>query len=145
MTLPKIEVTIRLIDKPGLTKAHADVRLLFSDGELHVFGFAVVQPASKPVWIGFPELPGRAKYFPVVEANGQVKKAIIKAILVAYEESKTAKKVPGLDVGSSAGSVLKPLTSRDGVPRVQPGSPGARGLGSKRSVLSWLVRSRTGS
>jgi hypothetical protein len=132
MTLPKIEITIRPIEKPGATKAHADVRLLFSDGEMSLLGFAVIQQGKKLLWVGFPEIPGRTKYFPVVEAKGQIKKAIIKAILDAYAETKTSKKVPGLDAGSSVGSVLKPLTSHDSVPRVQPGSPEARGLGSKR-------------
>jgi DNA-binding cell septation regulator SpoVG len=134
MTLPKIEVTIRLVDKPGSTKAHADVRLLFSDGEMLLLGFAVIQQGIKPLWVGFPEIAGRSKYFPVVEAKGQIKKAIIKAILDAYEEIKVSKKVPGLDAGSSVGSVLKPLTSHDGIPRVQPGSPEAREPGSKRKV-----------
>jgi len=143
MTLPKIEVTIRPVEKPAATKAHADIRLLFSDGELLLLGFAVIQQGKKLLWVGFPELPGRTKYFPVVEAKGRVKKAIIKAILDAYREIEAPKKVPGLDAGSSAGAVLKPLTSRDSVPRVQPGSPEARGLGSKRSVMSLLVRSRT--
>ena len=133
MTLPKIEVTIRLVEKPGPTKAHADVRLLFSDGEILLLGFAVIQQGSKPLWVGFPEVPGRSKYFPVVEAKGQIKKAIIKAILDAYKEIKVSKRLPGLDAGSSAGAVLKPLTSRDSVPRVQPGSP-TREPGSKRKA-----------
>jgi hypothetical protein len=134
MTLPKIEVIIRPVDKPGATKAHADVRLLFSDGEMLLLGFAVIQQGYKPLWVGFPEIPGRSKYFPVVEAKGHIKKAIIKAILDAYEEIKVSKKAPGLDAGSSVGSVLKPLTSHDGIPRVQPGSPVAREPGSKRKV-----------
>jgi DNA-binding cell septation regulator SpoVG len=137
MTLPKIEVTIRPVEKPGATKAHADIRLMFSDGDLLLLGFAVIQQGKKLLWVGFPELPGRTKYFPVVEAKGQIKKAIIKAILGAYKEIDVPKNVPGLDVGSSAGSVLKPLTSRDGVPRVQPGSPEARGLDSKRKDRSF--------
>jgi DNA-binding cell septation regulator SpoVG len=143
MTLPKIEVTIRPVDKPGATKAHADVRLLFSDGELLLFGFAVIQQGKKPSWIGFPEIPGRSKYFPVVEAKGQIKKAIIKAILDAYKEIKVSEKVPGLDAGSRAGAGLKPLPSRDGIPRVQPGSPEAREPGSKRGLRALWDRSRS--
>jgi DNA-binding cell septation regulator SpoVG len=134
MTLPKIEVTIRPVDKPGSTKAHADVRLLFSDGEMLLLGFAVIQQGNKPLWVGFPEISGRSKYFPVVECKGHIKKAIIKAILDAYGEIKVSKKVPGLDAGSSVGYVLKPLTSHDGIPRVQPGSPEAREPGSKRKA-----------
>ena len=137
MTLPTIEVAIRPVDKPGATKAHADVHLLFSDGEMLLLGFAVIQQGKKPLWVGFPEIPGRSKYFPVIEAKGQIKKAIIKAILDAYQEIKVSKKVPGLGAGSSAGSVLKPLTSRDGRTRVQPGSPEARGLDSKRKGRSF--------
>lgn len=136
MTLPKIEVTIRPVEKAGATKAHADVRLLFSDGEMQLLGFAVIQHGNKPVWVGFPEIPGRTKYFPVIECKGQIKKAIIKAILDAYKEINVSTKVPGLDVGKSAGYVLKPLTSRDSVPRVEPGSP-ARGLDSKRKYRSF--------
>jgi DNA-binding cell septation regulator SpoVG len=137
MTLPKIGVTIRPVEKPGATKAHADVSLTFSDGELLLLGFAVIQQGKKLLWVGFPELPGRTKYFPVVEAKGQIKKAIIKAIQDAYKENQVPKKVPGLDVGSSVGSVLKPLTSHDGMPRVQPGSPEARKPDSKRKVRSF--------
>jgi hypothetical protein len=137
MMLPKIQVTIRPVDKPGATKAYADVRLLFSDGELLLLGFAVIQHGKKLLWVGFPELPGRTKFFPVIECKGHIKKAIIKSILDAYEEIKVSNKVLGLDAGSSAGSVLKPLTSRDSVPRVQPESPEARGLGSKRKGRSF--------
>ena len=132
MTLPKMDITIRLVEKPGATKAHADVRLLFSDGELLLLGFAVIQHGKKLLWVGFPELPGRTRYFPVVEAKGKIKKAIIKAILDAYEENNLSKKVPGLGVGSIASAVLNPLTSRACGPRTQPRSQKARGQGSER-------------
>ena len=143
MALPKIEVTIRLVDKPGPTKAHADVRLLFSDGEVLLLGFAVIQPGNKPIWVGFPEIPGRSKYFPVVEAKGQIKKAIVNEVVDAYREIIAAKKASGLDAGSSSGSVLQPLTSRDVIPRVQPGSPIARETDSKRKGRPFWVRSRS--
>jgi hypothetical protein len=87
MSVPKIEVKIRLAGKNGPTKAHADVRLLFTNGEISLLGFAVIKPNGKPLWVGFPEIPGRSRYFPVVQAQGQLKQAIIMAILDAYKEA----------------------------------------------------------
>jgi len=108
MSLPKIEVEIRPTDRTGVTKGHADVKLLLTNGEILLIGFAIIEkPGHKP-FIGFPANRGRDKFFPVVEAKGELREAITKAILRAYRDSSGAKKVPGPSAGSSAGSDLHP-------------------------------------
>jgi hypothetical protein len=87
MSLPKIEVKIRPTNRPGVTKAHADVRLLFPNGDLDLIGFAVIKENGKSPWVGFPQTAGRSKFFPVVEASGEIRKGIVQEILNAYEES----------------------------------------------------------
>jgi DNA-binding cell septation regulator SpoVG len=84
----QIAVEIRLSGKPGSTKAYADVILNFPDGELRLIGFGVIQQPGKSLWVGFPENHGQTQYFPVVEAKGRIRDAIIKAILTAYSQSK---------------------------------------------------------
>jgi hypothetical protein len=88
MNDPQIKVEIRPSAKPGSTKAYADVRLNFSDGELRLIGFGIIKQPGKSPWIGFPENHGQSQYFPVVEAKGRIRDAIIKAILTAYNELK---------------------------------------------------------
>jgi hypothetical protein len=87
MNAPQITVTIRKSAKPGSTKAYADVQLNFPDGELRLIGFGIIKQPGKSPWIGFPENHGQNKYFPVVEARGRIRDAIIKEILAAYRES----------------------------------------------------------
>lgn len=89
MSLPKIEVTIRHASRPGVTKAHADVRLLFPNGDLCLIGFAVIEENGKPPWVGFPQNAGRSKFFPVVEASGEIRKGIVEEILKSYGESES--------------------------------------------------------
>jgi hypothetical protein len=84
---PQIEIEIRPSGKPGATKAYADVRLNFRDGELRIIGFGIIKQPGKAPWIGFPENHGQNKYFPIVTAKGRIRDAIIKAILRAYEKS----------------------------------------------------------
>ena len=91
MSLPRIEVDIRTTDKSGQTKAHADVRLSFPNGEISLIGFAVIVQGSKSPWVGFPQNAGKSKYFPVVEASGKIRKALVKAILDAYHDSEESK------------------------------------------------------
>jgi DNA-binding cell septation regulator SpoVG len=86
---PQITVEIRPSAKTGPTKAYADVRLDFPDGELRLIGFGIIKQPGKSVWIGFPENRGQNQYFPVVEAKGRIRDSIIRAILTAYSESKT--------------------------------------------------------
>ena len=87
MNEPQIEVKIRPSAKPGSTKGYADVVLSFPDGELRLIGFGIIKQPGKSVWIGFPENHGQNKYFPVVEAKGRIRDAIIKAILAVYRKS----------------------------------------------------------
>ena len=93
MSLPKIEVKIRPTNKPGVTKAHADVRLLFPNGDLNLLGFAVIKENGKSPWVGFPQTAGRSKFFPVVEASGEIRKAIVEEILNSYGESETKESI----------------------------------------------------
>ena len=86
MSEPQIEVEIRPSAKPGPTKAYADVRLIFPDGELRLIGFGVIKQPGKSSWVGFPENHGQSQYFPVVEAKGRIRESVIKAILNAYDE-----------------------------------------------------------
>ena len=85
---PQITVEIRQSGKPGSTKAYADVLLNFPDGEIRLIGFGIVKQPGKSPWVGFPENRGQSQYFPVVEAKGRIRDAIIRAILTAYSESK---------------------------------------------------------
>jgi DNA-binding cell septation regulator SpoVG len=85
MSLPKLEVKIRHTNKPGVTKAHADLRILLPNGELDVIGFAIIKQPGKKPFVGFPQNRGRNKYFPVVQANGDIEDEITDAILRAYK------------------------------------------------------------
>jgi hypothetical protein len=42
MSFLKMEVQIRPTNAPGVTKAHADLRILLPNGEIHVIGFAII-------------------------------------------------------------------------------------------------------
>jgi len=86
MSLPKIEVTIRAANNPGVIKAHADVRLLLPNGELGLIGFALIKQPGKKTFVGFPQNRGRNKYFPVVQATGEIEEEMTKAILRAFEK-----------------------------------------------------------
>jgi hypothetical protein len=86
MSIPKIEVEIRPASQLGATKAHADVRLIVSNGEILLIGFAIVKQDGKKAFVGFPQNRGRNKYFPVVQAKGDIQEEIIKAILRAYKD-----------------------------------------------------------
>lgn len=85
MSLPKIEVEIRRTNQPGPTKAHADIRLLLPNGEILLIGFAIIIQPGKKTFVGFPQNRGRNKYFPVVQAKGDIHDEIEEAILRAYK------------------------------------------------------------
>jgi hypothetical protein len=89
MSDTEIKVEIRPAVKPGKIKAFADVRLFLSDGEIFVYGCAVIQNDGKSPWVGFPQNPGRNKFFPVVVAKGRIEKAITKAVLDAFRENES--------------------------------------------------------
>jgi DNA-binding cell septation regulator SpoVG len=87
MSLPKIDVTIRKLSNPGITKAHADVQITLPNGIIELIGFAVIERPGKKVFVGFPQNRGRNKYFPVVKASGDVEGEITEAILRSYRKS----------------------------------------------------------
>jgi len=87
-----IAVTIRLRDGDGFLRAFADVRLELPGGQLTASGFSVIEKDGKPPFVGFPSKQGKipGKYFPVVEAEGDLRKDICDAILEAYEAETAA-------------------------------------------------------
>lgn len=87
----EITVEIRFAEKTGSVKAYADVRIVFSDGELRLIGFAIIEHPGKGVYVAFPQNRGRERYFPVVEADGDLRKEIIKEILRAFKKEKERK------------------------------------------------------
>jgi len=93
MLIPRRElgVQIRLAENPGSVKAHADVTLTFSDGELQLIGFAVIEHPGKDLFVGFPANRGRDRYFPVVAADGDLRNEIIGEIVRAYKEERERK------------------------------------------------------
>jgi hypothetical protein len=85
-----ISVEIRLSSNAGAVKAYADVRISFSEGALDLYGFSVISKDSKPEWVGFPAKAGntQGKFFPVVQADGDLREHISKAVLTAYRNTK---------------------------------------------------------
>jgi DNA-binding cell septation regulator SpoVG len=83
----KFYVRIRQSDRPGAVKAYADLRFLLPDGELEVMGFAIIQQPGQKHFVGFPQIRGRNKFFPVVEAKGETRERIVNAILQAFREA----------------------------------------------------------
>ena len=83
--MPKIEVAIRPTKTPGVTKAHADLRVIFDNGEFELLGFAIIKQPGKKTFVGFPQNRGKNKYFPVVIAKGDLEEDITQKILRAYE------------------------------------------------------------
>ena len=81
----QFEVQIRHSDRPGAVKAYADMRILLPDGELEIIGFAVIQQTGQKAFVGFPQIRGRNKFFPVVEAKGETREKIVQAIMDAYQ------------------------------------------------------------
>jgi DNA-binding cell septation regulator SpoVG len=87
----EIAVEIRLPGNLGSVKAYADVRLSFSDGELQLIGFAVIEHPGKDLYVAFPQNRGRNRYFPVIAAEGDLRNEIIREILRAYKQVKERK------------------------------------------------------
>ena len=84
MSDPQFKVALRKPGKPGSTKAYADVQLIFPNGEIDLIGFAIINQSGQKPFVGFPQNRGRNKYFPVVEAKGEIREEIVRAILRAY-------------------------------------------------------------
>jgi DNA-binding cell septation regulator SpoVG len=90
MQIRDFSVEIRPSNKPGLVKAYADVTIQTSEGRLRVLGHPVIQKDGGSPFIGFPSRQGNmpGKYFPIVEAEGDIRKEIFDAILAAYRKMK---------------------------------------------------------
>lgn len=90
MLIPRREIVveIRFAENPGAVKAYADVQMSFPDGELHIIGFAIVAQPGKDPFVGFPQLKGHNRYFPVVAAKGDLHEELVKGILRAYDKAK---------------------------------------------------------
>ena len=84
-----ISVEIRLSNRPGPVKAYADIQMQTDGGTLQEKGYAVIQKVGGAPFIGFPSRPGTTpgKFFPVVEAEGDIRKEIVDAILAAYQKT----------------------------------------------------------
>jgi hypothetical protein len=84
-----ISVSIRPSSKLSALKAHADVRMEIDDGALDMLGFSVIQKEGAAPFVGFPSRQGNTpgRYFPIVEADGRIRKEIIEAILTAYQKN----------------------------------------------------------
>jgi len=89
MNVNGFRVDIRTNSKPSAVKAYADVQILFEGGTLSVFGLSVIEKDGKAPWVAFPSRPGNVpgKYFPVVEAEGDVRKKICDLVLAKYREA----------------------------------------------------------
>jgi DNA-binding cell septation regulator SpoVG len=89
MNRKDIVVNIVRATKPGALKAFADVKLFFPNGQLVVHGFSVIEQSGKSAWVGFPQKSGKTpgKYFPVIEADGELHGEIAAAVLDAYKSA----------------------------------------------------------
>jgi hypothetical protein len=84
-----ISVEIRPNNRPGPVKAYADVRIQTLRGMLCERGYAVIHKDGGTPFVGFPSRPGNiaGKFFPVVEAEGDIRNELFDAILSAYQRS----------------------------------------------------------
>jgi hypothetical protein len=80
---------IRLRNRPGAVKAYADIQIQTDGGILQEKGYAVIQKDGAAPFIGFPSRPGSipGKFFPIVDAEGEIRTMIFNAILAAYKKS----------------------------------------------------------
>jgi DNA-binding cell septation regulator SpoVG len=86
--ITSISVEIRISSRPGPVKAYADIQIQTADGILHEKGYAVIQKDGASPFIGFPSRPGNTpgKFFPIIDAEGDIRKEIFDAILAAYRK-----------------------------------------------------------
>ena len=89
MNMNSFRVDIRLNSKSPSVKAYADLHIEFPGGSFTVFGLSVIEKDGKPAWVAFPSRPGNipGKYFPVVEADGDVRRQIADLVLEKYREA----------------------------------------------------------
>jgi len=84
----KISVALRAASKPGVVKAHADVRVQFPHSTLEIFGLSVVQhDPEKPAWVGYPQRAAKnGKYYAHVRAGGKLHEQICAAVLSEFAQ-----------------------------------------------------------
>ena len=89
LQITSISVEIRLSNRPGPVKAYADVQFQTSEGALYEKGYAVIQKDGDSPFIGFPSRPSNTpgKFFPIVDAEGDIRKEIFDAILAAFRKT----------------------------------------------------------
>jgi DNA-binding cell septation regulator SpoVG len=87
----KITVEIRFAENPGSVKAYADLTLTFSDGQLQLIGFAIIEHPGKDLYVAFPQNRGRNRYFPVVAAKGDLYEEIVNEVMRAYKHARERK------------------------------------------------------
>jgi DNA-binding cell septation regulator SpoVG len=89
LQITNISVEIRASIKPGPLKAYADVQIQTTGGLLHEKGYAVIQKEGGAPFIGFPSRPGNTpgKFFPIIDAEGDIRKELFEAILAAYRKT----------------------------------------------------------
>ena len=89
LQITSVSAEIRLSNRPGPVKAYADIQILTDNGMLQEKGYAVIQKDGRDPFVGFPSRPGhvQGKFFPVVEAEGDIKATIFAAILTAFSEA----------------------------------------------------------
>lgn len=91
LQITNISVEIRTSNKPGFLKAYADIRIHTGEGVLCEKGYAVIQKDGGSPFVGFPSRAGNTpgKFFPIVEAEGDIRKAIIEAIIAGFQKTQT--------------------------------------------------------
>ena len=84
---PKLTVSLRAASKPGAVKAHADVRIDFTNSTLEIFGLSVVQhDPDKPAWVSYPQRAGKnSKYYAIARVTGKLHQAICYAVLDEFQ------------------------------------------------------------
>jgi DNA-binding cell septation regulator SpoVG len=92
MSSDGISVELKRTDGSGAVKARADVRIELDEGTLLLFGFSVIEKNGKPPWVAFPSKAGKipGKYFPTIDASGEIRETIARAILEAYQTQQAA-------------------------------------------------------
>jgi DNA-binding cell septation regulator SpoVG len=83
---------IHFMSGSGHLKARADVRIDFPEGWLALLGVSVIEKDGQPPWVALPSKKGNTpgKYFPVVDAQGEIRKQIVEVVLDAYRTTKPA-------------------------------------------------------
>jgi|HubBroStandDraft_1064217.scaffolds.fasta_scaffold47908_2 DNA-binding cell septation regulator SpoVG len=87
----EIAIEIRFAENPGSVKAYADLTLTFSDGQLQLIGFAIIEHPGKDLYVAFPQNRGRNRYFPVVAAKGDLHEEIVNEVMRAYKHARERK------------------------------------------------------